>query len=133
MLFDRKDEQVRFGTTIPEQRGKAGVLTELLRPNSLFLSLAGHANIKPLIPMYRWFVRALRFHGLRSSKLDTERVADYVDQNSARSKELANLLAAADLGISGIRVERDEDPIWRQHLRDIEGRAEFARQRLDKG
>jgi uncharacterized protein len=39
VLFDRNDEHVRFGMTIPEQRGKAGVLTEPLQPNPLFLSL----------------------------------------------------------------------------------------------
>jgi uncharacterized protein len=133
VLFDRNDEQVRFGTTIPEQRGKAGVLTELLRPNSLFLSLAGHTNITPLLPMYQWFARALRFHGPRSPRLDVERVAHYVNQNPTRSEEFARFLAAADLGIGGIRVERDEDPTWRQHLSIIEDRVEMARRFLGEG
>lgn len=127
ILFERTDDTIRFGTTIPEQRGKAGVLGELIRSNALFLSLSGQATIEPLLPMYRWFASNLRFQRDGPSVFMSERIAWFINQNPSRRAEVLRLLGAADLGIGDIRVEYDEDPTWRRALRHAEMQAAEAR------
>lgn len=121
ILFERDGEgAIGFGTTIPEQRGKTEVLGELIRPNALFLSLAGHANIDPLLPVYRWFAEGLQFHGKGPPRLDVERVAQYLSQDPERRRGFVQLLAEADLGISDLRVELDEESTLQNYLRTRE-------------
>jgi hypothetical protein len=57
LLFRRQRDQVDLGAG---ERAKGRAVTELLRPNALFLSTAASANHPALLPLYGWFERNLR-------------------------------------------------------------------------
>ena len=56
-LFHRRGNDIELGSA---ERVKGRAVTELLRPNALFLSTAASANHPLLLPIYAWFTRNLR-------------------------------------------------------------------------
>ncbi|MGW0519324.1 AAA family ATPase [Crossiella sp. NPDC003009] len=109
-LFERNGDTVRFGSTVPELRGKLAVLEELTRPNALFLSLAAQSNITPLLPVHRWFAQHLTFRLTEAPAGTAAQVKRFLRTHPQRRDQLVDLLRAADLGISGIA----EDPLDEQ-------------------
>ncbi|NNN21661.1 MAG: ATP-binding protein, partial [Acidimicrobiales bacterium] len=63
LIFHRSDLDVELGA-LDKVKGKA--VTELLRPNALFLSTAASANHPTLLPLYGWFSRNLILAEARS-------------------------------------------------------------------
>jgi hypothetical protein len=94
LLFHRSGDDVELGSV---DRAKSRAVTELLRPNALFLSTAASANHATLLPLYAWFERNLLL-----AEADT------------RGKVLA-FLRAADLGITGAKVV-EPDPAVRERM-----------------
>ena len=56
LLFHRHGKDVEVGTV---ERAKSRAVTELLRPNALFLSTAAQTNHPVLLPLYEWFMPLL--------------------------------------------------------------------------
>ncbi|WHT17896.1 AAA family ATPase [Crossiella sp. CA-258035] len=106
-LFERNGDTVRFGSTVPELRGKLEVLEALTRPNALFLSLAAQSNITALLPVHRWFAQHLTFRLAEAPAGTAVQVKRFLRTHPERRDQLVDLLRAADLGISGIA----EDPL----------------------
>lgn len=114
MLFSRDRGDIRFGTTLGELKPKLEMLEELTRPNSLFLSAAARLNLDPLLPVYRWFRSGLRIR--RSTRILDIGLAEKVQRFLARKPDnltrLVSLLAAADIGITNVRIEETDDLRW---------------------
>jgi uncharacterized protein len=113
LLFDRTDDRVTFGSTVPDQRSaKFAVLADLTRPNALFLSLAAQVGIAELLPTYHWFAGSpamLRFADVfagRDPHAVEAKIAEMFDRDTANKALLTDLLVAADFGITDIQVER---------------------------
>lgn len=113
-LFERSRSEITFGSTV---RGKLKTqleaLEELIRPNALFLSVCARLNLDVLMPVYRWFRSQLRIrpaNGYRPSPGVAVQVAELLERDPRNSERLVALLAAADVGITGIQVKKSKDP-----------------------
>ncbi|MBC3842834.1 AAA family ATPase [Streptacidiphilus sp. 4-A2] len=111
-LFERDDDGIRYG---PGFRGRRKVVADVVRPNSLFLS-AGAANNNPsLLRVYEWFSSGLR---LAVDANYGSRLGETVALRQGPQRQLLDdLLAYADLGISGLEViEQPVDTATQERL-----------------
>lgn len=110
------DEFVFRGTGF---RGRRDDLVALTRPNALFLSVGAALNDPQLSQVYRWFVESLWFvapgadlsaraRWTRRLLTDHERSSDFLDR-------ITRLLAVADLGVTGIEIDRDSGQVGLRH------------------
>ncbi|MEU1824236.1 AAA family ATPase [Streptomyces abikoensis] len=83
------------------------LLAECTRDDALVLSVAGASGNPQLAPLFHWFRDNLRLIQPDSATEQRAVQADLYADELAREK-LAVLVAAADLGITGISV----DPLW---------------------
>ncbi|HEX6356899.1 AAA family ATPase [Actinophytocola sp.] len=108
-LFSRRHDEISFGSTLGEFKPKLEMLEELTRSNSLFLSAAARLNLNPLLPIYRWFRTGLRIRSARRPRFLATRVQRFLDDSPGNYDRLVSLLSAADVGITGVRVEETVD------------------------
>jgi uncharacterized protein len=101
VLFERDQRGVRFGSTVTE-RSKLDLLSDLLRPNALFLSLAAQSAVDHVLPVWTWFVEKLHFRLESGSGVDQGRIVDFLADNPEDHDRVVDLLQAADLGVSGL-------------------------------
>jgi hypothetical protein len=134
-LFSRKRGEISFGTTLGDLKPKLEMLEEFTRSNSLFLSAAARLNLEPLMPVYRWFQSCLRIKrsDRRSLAALGVKIQRFLDKNPGNRDRLVSLLAAADVGITGIRVEDTIDPSVSNRLLVLEARIDEMAGRVDSG
>ena len=114
LLFDRDRDQMEFG---PTERGKSRAISELMRPNALFLSTAAHANHPVLLKLYEWFSRNLLL-AEAGSRASRQAFTTQVLEDPTRADLVLDLLRAADLGITGAkRYEVDDE--MRERLKQV--------------
>lgn len=111
LLFHRQGLDVELGST---ERVKGRAVTELLRPNALFLSTAASANHRALLPLYSWFGRNLRLAEAPSREFRQALTTELLDDDTSREQVLA-LLRAADLGVTGAK-KHELDPVMKERL-----------------
>jgi len=111
LLFNRDGDHVEVGAA---ERTKSRAVTELLRPNALFLSTAASANHPVLLPIYEWFQRNLLLAEAESRELRQVHTTQLLQDDARRAQVLA-LLRAADLGITGANL-REVDPTTRERF-----------------
>lgn len=107
ILFDRDKNTIKFG---PALRPVSGSLQDILRPNSLLLSVAGATANKILAPLYKWFRNNLQYIESSSSSRDS-RLYDLSNaiRNNNSKERIMDLIRKADLGITDIQqVEPDQ-------------------------
>ncbi|MFE0026139.1 ATP/GTP-binding protein [Amycolatopsis sp. NPDC059021] len=113
VVFEREGDDLRFGSTVAERKATLVVVDELIRPNSLFLSMGAKLALAPLMPVYRWFTGQLNIRSLETRDR-AQRVADYVGtyvgQDPRNHDRVVALLKAADVGISGLQIEETGAP-----------------------
>lgn len=98
VIFERESQQVRFGSTVGD-RSKLEVLSNLLRRNALFLSLAAQSGVSHVLPVRTWFTEQLYFRFDRTP-VDEGKLAIFLDANKADHDKVVDLLKVADLGIT---------------------------------
>jgi hypothetical protein len=103
VLFEREGGEVKVGSTVADLRGKLDVLTSLMRPNALFLSVAAQSNVGPVAPVHRFLVEKLAFRSRDSWHQDLDRVARALQDPAGRDR-LVDLVRCADMGVVGIEV-----------------------------
>ncbi|WP_237774672.1 AAA family ATPase [Actinosynnema sp. ALI-1.44] len=119
VMFERELNHVRFGSTVADRR-KNELLARMMRPNSLFLSVAAASNVDTAVPIYRWFSRDLILHnwhgffgrqvGAGRAFVNHEEVGKlFVEGSTAVRSALIDLVRAADLGITDVVVEANKD------------------------
>ncbi|MHB1734037.1 MAG: AAA family ATPase [Ferrimicrobium acidiphilum] len=109
LLFRRRGLEVELGA-LDRVKGKA--VTELLRPNALFLSTAASANHPALLPLYGWFSRNLVLAEAKTRPFRQVFTTQMLEDKEKGERVLA-LLRAADLGVSGAK-KQELDPVMRE-------------------
>jgi uncharacterized protein len=123
LLFERDGDGIRLGEG---NRAKGRAVTEIVRPNALFLSAAGTAGHPDLAPLYQWFGRNLMLAEASSRPFRWAYTTEMLRDDELSGQVLA-FMRAADLGITGTRM-RELDPEtlerFRRATRILNGREE---------
>lgn len=112
MIFRREEDRVELGES---NRAKGRAVTEILRPNSLYLSAAAAASHPDLVPLYEWFESNLMLCEAASRQVRWAYTTHMLTHEESREQVLA-LLHAADLGITDART-RKPDPETLERIR----------------
>ena len=113
-IFRRKGLDVHVGE---DHRAKGRAVSEILRPNSLYLSAAAAADHPGLQSLYKWFDSNLRLCEASSRASRWAYTTDVLSRKNLRSKALA-MLHAADLGITDAKL-REPDPEFTERFKRI--------------
>jgi AAA15 family ATPase/GTPase len=106
--FHRKQgKPILFGARMP---GENRTIESLARKNSLFLSAAAQNNHEALLPVYEWIAIWPNVIGDRAQYWTFTAALCTLPEYLA---EVASLVSAADLGISGVKAQKDQ---WQIHL-----------------
>jgi uncharacterized protein len=121
LLFRRDGDDVVLGSS---NRVKGRAVTEILRPNALYLSAAAAASHPDLVPLHQWFADNL-WVAEASSRAHRWAFTTQLLQQEERRQQVLALLHAADLGITNARVRELEPQVLdrvRRAVRILEGR-----------
>lgn len=126
-IFRRDDanEAPRLGE---ENRAKGRAVSEILRPNALYLSTASAADHPGLQPLYDWFNHNLQICEASSRETRWAYTTHLLADHDYRDKVLA-MLHAADLGITDARL-REPDPEFLERIQRI---IKIFQQEMDGG
>ncbi|WP_405711558.1 ATP-binding protein [Streptomyces xanthophaeus] len=129
-LYERKaDASVVFGRSLT---GRKKIISELLRPNSLYLSVAAAQGHPQLAAVYKWFQTGLRLatDGNFRSRLDhtVQLLRGDPEQNSPAP--VLRLLHFADLGVSGLKVEDPDESVMDEYRRITQAMRETLGERV---
>ena len=107
VLFERETRNGKVYVKVGSQlSGKNRTITNLTRPNSLFLSAAAQNNHPRLTDLYRYFVENWVIL-LEGGAMNEMRIADRLTEYEHLGR-LVELVNQADIGIGGIDVEEEE-------------------------
>ncbi|MGW5156783.1 AAA family ATPase [Nonomuraea wenchangensis] len=84
-------------------KGRRDDLVALTRPNALFLSVGAALNDPQLSAVYAWFMKSL--YRVEPEPRLTNVLLARAEQDAVYRRRIGGLLAAADLGVTGIDVE----------------------------
>ena len=105
---------IMFGRSLP---GDNQTIASLMRPNSLFLSVAAQNNHEHLKPIYSWFNYSLA--SVFGSGRRITRTA-HMCANDEDRRAVLKLLSVADLGIIDVRYELQQlDPAMQDKTKNI--------------
>ncbi|MFF2123282.1 ATP/GTP-binding protein [Kitasatospora sp. NPDC058184] len=110
-LYERRaDSSVVFGRSLT---GRKKIISELLRPNSLYLSVAAAQGHPQLSEVYRWFQTGLRLatDGNFRARLDHTVQLLLGGRQQVGPAPVMRLLQFADLGVSGLEVEEPDEAV----------------------
>ncbi len=116
-LYERKGgESIVFGRWLT---GRRKVISELLRPNSLYLSVAAAQGHPQLNSIYRWFQFGLRTatDGNFPERLDHTLHLCMDGRHRKDAEPVMALLRFADLGVSGLEIAEPDEAIKEEHRR----------------
>jgi hypothetical protein len=125
ILFEREGLDFELGESLRAARAKADVLTELTRPNALFLSLAAQVGIEDLLPVYDWLASGGVQRSDTSERLSAmpeAALVDAVQGSDADRRRFLSLLQAADVGISEVLVQQEPEithAVWKPIYVDL--------------
>jgi hypothetical protein len=86
--------------------GRNRVITELTRPNALFLSTAASSKHQQLSGIHHWLARRIRLASSRNAPSRMRFTFNELDTHEGLREKLRQLLVLADLGIKDIKVRR---------------------------
>lgn len=113
-IFHRDHMQIHPGE---EHRAKSRAVSEILRPDSLYLSAASAADHPGLMPLFDWFESNLWFCEAASRPQRWQYTTNAMKEPGYRSR-LLGMLQAADLGITDAR-DRKPEPEFLERLRRV--------------
>jgi AAA15 family ATPase/GTPase len=100
--FRREGDTFRFGKHL---RGQNKIASEITRANSLFLSAAAQVNHEQLLPLYRFFDKAI--HLIDSTEI-SHPVLNKQWSRDGINDRLLSFLRDADTGIKSFRVDEQD-------------------------
>ncbi|MEU6060543.1 ATP-binding protein [Streptomyces sp. NPDC047097] len=118
-LFERLGEDpIAFGRGLT---GRRKVIAELLRPNSLYLSVAAAQGHELLRRIYGWFRHGLGVatDGDFHKRLDST-IGLFLEDGAQGLQPLLGFLRFADLGVSGLEVREPEEGVDAERQRIVE-------------
>jgi uncharacterized protein len=110
-IFRRDHLHVRVGE---DYRAKGRAVSEILRPNSLYLSAAAAADHPGLRPLFNWFDANLWLCEA-ATRPERWQYTTNIMRNAGYRELLMGMLQAADLGITDAQV-RQPPPEMQEHL-----------------
>jgi AAA15 family ATPase/GTPase len=113
-IFRRNHDDIHLGE---EHRSKGRAISEILRPNALYLSAAAAADHPGLRPLYSWFDSNLKICEASSRQSRWAYTTHLMTHGNYREKILA-MLHIADLGITDARI-REPDPEMTERIKRI--------------
>jgi len=113
-LFLRNGDEIGLGE---KNRAKGRAVTEILRPNALFLSAAAAANHPDLLPIYEWFESNLMLCDASTREARWAYTTHLLTHEDQRKQVLA-MLHAADLGITDAHT-RELDPEMTERIQRV--------------
>ncbi|MGW0859006.1 AAA family ATPase [Streptomyces sp. NPDC002690] len=119
-LYERDAEEgVTFGRWLT---GRRKVIAELLRPNSLYLSVAAAQGHDQLSEVFGWFGAGLRMATDEDFSLRLDHTVDLClsDQEHAVDGPMSTLLRYADLGVSGLEIKEWEPEVLESGKRVVQ-------------
>jgi energy-coupling factor transporter ATP-binding protein EcfA2 len=102
-LFERDDKKFRFGRTLA---GSNNVIASLVRPNSLFLSVAAANSHQLLTEVFRWVDQLGSTMDLSQNVIGRVSAAMAVD-SVGKGFPFDRWIGIADLGVDGVFFESD--------------------------
>ncbi|MFE1360349.1 AAA family ATPase [Streptomyces harbinensis] len=112
-------ESMTFGRSLV---GRPKTIARLLRPNSLYLSVAAAQGHDLLGTLHRWFRNGVRV----ASDQDFADRLDYTmelyrrrETRGSRGEALTRLLRFADLGVADLRVQDQDEEVKEEHGRVV--------------
>ncbi|MEV5674461.1 MULTISPECIES: AAA family ATPase [unclassified Streptomyces] len=116
-LYERgTDGTIAFGRWLT---GRRKLIAELLRPNSLYLSVAAAQGHDQLSEVFQWFRSGLRMatdHDF-TRRLDLTVRLCSEERDGRRNQPVLDLLGFADLGVSGLEIQDWDDAVREDHQR----------------
>ncbi len=85
--------------------GRNRVITDLTRPNALFLSTAASSKHQQLAGIHRWLSRHIRLASPGNAQSRMRFTFNELDRDAELREKLRQLLVFADLGIEDIKVQ----------------------------
>lgn len=114
VVFDRTGPgEYQFGRGLGT--AKIRTLSQITRPDTLFLSSAAQAELEFATPIYDFFAQNLKLLGMHQ-RLDE--AVSVIDNLGKRQKRAIDLLAKADLGIVGAEIREGDHGWTREALRE---------------
>ncbi|MFE3825823.1 ATP/GTP-binding protein [Streptomyces sp. NPDC059092] len=117
-LYERKaDSSVVFGRSLT---GRKKIISELLRPNSLYLSVAAAQGHVHLGAVYQWFQSGLRMATDGNFRARLKQTVDLLSVDDRRKESavpVLELLRFADLGVSGLEVGEPDEAVMDEYHR----------------
>lgn len=123
LLYSRNRETMRFGRSL---RGENKQIAKLMRPNSLFLSVAAQNNHRPLGLVYGWFQSNLAFVSDKTQNGCIETIA--LCHHEGIRSEILPMLTSADVGV--VAVESGVGVFDNSQARIMSALAEAVKERL---
>jgi AAA domain, putative AbiEii toxin, Type IV TA system len=124
LVFERKDGQYKFGTTIDDNlRRMVGITPDRV----LFISSSARFEQSDVLAFYRWMSNIRMASELRSTPVHDERLHNMLSAESQR-REVCSLLQFADLGIADIFLEEADVPEY-----TARNRAQWFEQAIREG
>jgi len=114
VIFERDRGRLKLGSTVSELKSKLAVLEELLRQDTLLISMCDRLDLGPLMPVFSWFANTLQPLTVGADEpVDAlgHRVGRFLHRNPQKTQPLRGLLAAADTGVTDVLVEEVEGPV----------------------
>jgi hypothetical protein len=107
ILFEREGDKYKVGSTVSSPR--ILLLRELVSENDLFLTAAAKAKIEEFLPAFEWFQNGLWFASDESDNRQMRlRYTQKLLADPRWSKQVQEILQAADLGIKEVRMPPSE-------------------------
>ncbi|MFE7131423.1 ATP/GTP-binding protein [Streptomyces sp. NPDC057638] len=118
-LYERKaDSAMVFGRSLT---GQKKIISELLRPNSLYLSVAAAQGHPQLSEVFRWFDLGLDIATDRNFRerlnATVSLLRDVRERGQDGAAPVTTLLRFADLGVSGLRIEEPDQKVMDEYRR----------------
>jgi len=101
-LFQRNENNIRLGSTLPDHRSRTETLAGLTRKNALFLSAAAHANQQEVLPVYDWFRGGLGVPSGGKPNSWVRTLARRLQGAESEKRVVVDLIRLANLGISDV-------------------------------
>jgi len=114
VIFERAGQHIHPGPTAGPARRQVTLLEELLRPNTLFLTLAARGGLTQVTTVYAWFAERLRIVLAEDRQPDEQEIITQLDQDNrdqdSGGSRLTALARAADVGIQHIATAASDVP-----------------------
>jgi uncharacterized protein len=112
----REDDTYDWAFRSKQFRGEKQLITDVTRPDALYLSVGTNFKLDQLAEVYEWFTHLNIVRPLERLRLSRSLTAQRAYRNPTFYQRVRDLLAHADVGIVDFKVEELVDEIYQQGM-----------------